>query len=205
MQLVKFFELIDCNSGGKYVNSVKRWILILPNLDASFAMLIATILMLSGAVPAHAGWVSGTLTTYEGQRPETDRSLHFENRATRDIYMAPTAPDGSFGAQLPPGIYELRAERGAILTQNIVVGTSEESLGRVSDLAPYSLARVFDFQYIAPSLLITAVPSTANINTFDTTPIPADAVAMPKPHTQLPQSPEMPPLTSQSRNDLPAE
>jgi hypothetical protein len=188
------------------VNSVKRW--VLPSLGASFAMLIATIVMMSGAVPAHAGWVSGTLTTYEGQRPETDRSLHFENRATRDIYMAPTAPDGSFGAQLPPGIYELRAERGAILAQNIVVGISEESLeslGRVSDLAPYSLARVFDFQYIAPSLLITAVPSTANINTFDTAPIPADAVVMPKPHTQLPQTPEMPPLTPQSRNDLPAE
>ncbi len=187
------------------MNSFKWWVLILPSLGGSCALLVAVIVMLFGAVPAHAGWVSGTLTTYEGQTPETDRSLHFENRATRDIYTAPTTSDGSFGAQLPPGIYELRAERGAILEQNIVVGTSEESLGRVSDLAPYSLDRVFDFQYIAPSLLITAVPSTANINTFDTTPIPADAVAMPKPPTHLPESPETPPLTPQSKTSSPTE
>lgn len=165
-------------------------------------ILLLTFVTVLTAAPARAGWVSGTLTTYEGGTPETDRSLHFQNRATRDIYMAPTARDGSFGVRLPPGIYQLRAERGAILRNNIVVGHSETSLGRVSDLAPYSLARVFEFQFIAPSLLITAVPSTANINTFDTTPIPNDAVAMAKPHTQLPESPAaITPMTPQRPNN----
>ncbi len=171
------------------------------------APLAALTFIVTAAPAARAGWVSGTLTTYEGGTPETDRALHFQNRATHDIYMAPTARDGSFGVRLPPGVYQLRAERGAILVNNIVVRHSETSLGRISDLALYSLARIFDYQYIAPSLLITAVPSTANINTLDTTPIPSDAIAMPKPHTKLPESPGMiRPLTPQSAGDnLPAE
>jgi hypothetical protein len=145
------------------------------------------------SLQARAAVVSGTLVTYEGQKPETNRSLHFLNRATRDIYMAPTQPDGSFGTNLPPGIYNLRAERGAILRRNIVVTSQDVPLGQVSELAPYAPARLFDYQYIAPSILSFAAPSTANILTLDTTPIPAGAIAMPKPRSELPMTPEFAP------------
>jgi hypothetical protein len=133
---------------------------------------------LAQAIPAHAARVSGTFTGYEHSTPQKGASLHFENRVTRDAYMTLTADDGSFGANLPPGIYRLRGERGAILTGPITVGTNDVTLGTVGDLAPYSPARLCGLQYLAPAILISRAPSTANIMTLDTTaPLPPIAPA----------------------------
>lgn len=163
------------------------------------------MLGLLAAAPLRAAVVSGTLVTYEGQKPETNRSLHFLNRATRDLYMAPTRPDGSFGANLPPGIYNLRAERGAMLKRNIVVTDQNVPLGQVSELAPFDLRRIFDYQYIFPSILSVAAPSTANILTLDTTPIPVNSIAMPKPRPALPLTPEAAPPAPETRPASPTE
>jgi hypothetical protein len=141
-------------------------------------LVFAIAMFFTGAIPALAAHVSGTFTGYENATPQKAVSLHFENRVTRDAYMTLTAADGSFGAELPPGIYRLRGEHGAVLTGPITVGTADATLGRVSDLAPYSPARLCGLQYLAPAILISPAPSTANIMTLDTTaPLPPIAPA----------------------------
>jgi hypothetical protein len=130
--------------------------------------------------PAAAARVSGTLTGYQGQ-PEPSRDLHFENCVTQDEYLAPTHSDSSFAQSLPPGCYDLRAERGAILRHGIIVGDQDVAIGAVSDLAPLAPARLFNLEELFPTLLTSPAPSTAYIFTHDPTVVPASAavVAMP--------------------------
>jgi hypothetical protein len=130
---------------------------------------------LIGGGSSLAANVSGTLVAYEGQTPEPGQPLHFQNRITADIFMATSSSDGSFMANLPPGAYDLRSEHGAVLAGPIYVGPSEISLGRVSDPAPYAPERLFTLQSVAPSILDSPAPSTANIMTRDTTPVPPNA------------------------------
>lgn len=132
---------------------------------------------------AYAARVSGKLVSYHGQ-PAPSRDLHFENCVSRDIYLAPTHGDGSFAQTLPPGCYNLRAERGAILKSSIEVGAAPVDLGQVSDLAPRAPARLFDLQSIFPSLLYSPAPSTAYIFTRDTTVVPASAPKIPAPGSE---------------------
>ncbi len=145
-------------------------------LGATLAFAIA----LAPPPAAHAARVSGRLVSYHGQ-PAPSRDLHFENCVSRDIYLAPTHGDGSFAQTLPPGCYNLRAERGAILKSSIEVGAAPIDLGQVSDLAPLAPARLFDLQSIFPSLLYSPAPSTAYIFTRDTTVVPASAPKIPAP------------------------
>lgn len=132
---------------------------------------------------ARAGRVSGVLLTYQGQ-PDPSRDLHFENCVTRDIFLAPTHSDGSFAQTLPPGCYNLRAERGAILRSGIRVDDAAVPLGQVSELAPLAPARLFDLQAIFPSLLTSPAPSTAYIYTRDTTVVPASAPKVAAPSSE---------------------
>ena len=76
----------------------------------------------AGARIAGAANVSGTMSYRDGS-PADKRELHYENRVTNDIFVAPTKPDGSFTADLPPGLYDLRAERGVVLASKIRVDT----------------------------------------------------------------------------------
>jgi hypothetical protein len=139
---------------------------------------LAITALFARATPALAARVSGTLKGYETAAPQKGVYLHFENRVTRDVYMTLTAEDGSFGAQLPPGVYRLRGERGAVLAGPITVGVANAALGPVSDLAPYAPARLCGLQYLAPAILTSPAPSTANIMTLDTTaPLPPVAPA----------------------------
>jgi hypothetical protein len=146
---------------------------------SSFAATALTLVALVPAV-ASATRVSGTLVAYQGQ-PEVSRDLHFENCVTRDSYLAPTHSDGSFAQSLPPGSYDLRAERGAILRHGIIVGDTPVAVGQVSDLAPYAPARLFDLESLFPTLLTSPAPSTAYIFTRDYTVVPpsASVVAVP--------------------------
>jgi hypothetical protein len=130
--------------------------------------------------------VGGTLIAYEGSALGGGYTLHFQNEATGDCYIATTANDSSFGAQLPPGIYDLRAERGAILVHAIIVAAGDRELGQVSDLAPYAPQRIWQFQQIAPAQVTSAAPSTANIHTLDTTRLPASTYVANAPAVDLP-------------------
>ena len=141
-------------------------------------------LVLDAARPAAAAArVSGTLTSYQGQ-PEASRDLHFENCATHDSYLAPTHADSSFAQNLPPGCYDLRGERGAILRRAIIVHDSDLALGAVSDLAPLAPARWFDLEALFPTLLTSPAPSTAYIFTHDPTVVPVSAAAVATPSSE---------------------
>jgi hypothetical protein len=144
----------------------------------------AALIMLAGvlaiafdaALPAAAAAarVSGTLVGYRGQ-PEPSRDLHFENCISHDSYLAPTHTDATFAQNLPPGCYNLRAERGAILRLGIIVNDTDLALGPISDLAPFAPARLFDLEALFPTLLTSPAPSTAYIFTHDPTVVPASA------------------------------
>jgi len=132
---------------------------------------------------AAAARVSGTLVGYQGQ-PEPSRDLHFENCASHDSFLAPTHTDATFAQNLPPGCYNLRAERGAILRPEIAVRDQDVALGSVSELAPYAPARLFDLEALFPTLLTSPAPSTAYIFTHDPTVVPASAAIVKVPSSE---------------------
>ena len=145
------------------------------------ALAIAIIAPLCRPGAAWAARVSGILSGYESSAPQASRDLHFQNETTLDVILSPTHADGAFAANLPPGVYSLRTETGAILARNIRVGMKPVSLGTVSELAPFAPARLFDHQGIAPSILTSPAPSTGYVMTLDRTPPPANAPVVPKP------------------------
>jgi len=127
----------------------------------SAAILVATIAM---AAYADASIVSGVYTN-RGGAPLSDHQLHFQNRVSGDMYLTRSGGDGSFSADLPPGIYDLRAERGLVIRSGIVVGPTPVSVGRVNDgeLMSDVLREPFERQGIAPALVDVAAPATAHV------------------------------------------
>jgi hypothetical protein len=140
------------------------------------ATVLVFALAFDAALPAAAAAarVSGTFVGYRGQ-PEPSRDLHFENCISHDSYLAPTHTDATFAQNLPPGCYNLRAERGAILRLGIIVNDTDLALGPIRDLAPFAPARLFDLEALFPTLLTSPAPSTAYIFTHDPTVVPASA------------------------------
>jgi len=129
----------------------------------SLSVAVATGLA-SWAQIAGAANVSGVMS-YRGGKPADKRQLHYENRVTSDIYVAPTQPDGSFTADLPPGIYDLRAERGVVLAGQIRVDKDDVNVGHVVEPAPLDLRRPFEHEGVADALVDSPAPATANVNT----------------------------------------
>ena len=161
--------------------------------SASILMLMGVTLIL--AAPASAARISGTFKGYEQAAPQKGVYLHLENMVTHDSYMALTANDGSFSADLPPGVYRVRGERGAILAGPLTVGAADTALGPVSDLAPFAPSRFCHLQQLAPSMLTSPAPSAANIMTEDkTTPLPPVTVRVTSPTLDL--SAPAPPITA---------
>jgi hypothetical protein len=115
-----------------------------------------------GASIAGAAIVSGSMT-YRNGKAADKRQLHFENRTTGDMYVAPTEADGSFTADLPPGLYDLRAERGVILKRKIRVDESDLSVGRVIEPAPLDVHRPFQHEGVADTIVVSPAPSTASL------------------------------------------
>jgi hypothetical protein len=154
---------------------------------AGFAMVAGIACAAAAPQAASAANVSGALITPQGQ-PAPSRDLHFENRITRDIYLCPTHQDGSFRQNLPPGQYDLRAERGAIVASSIRVTDADLSLGKLTEPSPYSPWRILELEDIAPSLLTSPAPSTAYLMTQDTTVVPASAplIMQPELHVSTP-------------------
>lgn len=111
---------------------------------------------------AGAAIVSG-LMSYRDGRPADKRQLHYENLVTSDIYVAPTEPDGTFKADLPPGIYDLRAERGLILASGIRVDAADVNIGHVVEPAPLDVLRPFEREGVAEAIVDSPAPATANI------------------------------------------
>lgn len=116
----------------------------------------------AGARIAGAANVSGTMSYRDGKAAER-RQLHYQNRITNDIFVAPTKPDGSFTADLPPGWYDLRAERGVVLASKIRVDTEDVNVGHVVEPAPLDVRRPFEHQDVAEALVESPAPATANI------------------------------------------
>ncbi|MGD1026450.1 hypothetical protein [Candidatus Binatus soli] len=117
----------------------------------------------AGARIAGAANISG-LMSYRNGKPAEQRWLHYENRVTSDIYIAPTKPDGSFTADLPPGLYDLRAERGVILASKIRVDAQDVNIGHVVEPAPLDMRRPFENEGVAEALVVSPAPATANLS-----------------------------------------
>jgi hypothetical protein len=117
----------------------------------------------AGARIAGAASVSG-LMSYRNGRPAAQRWLHYENRVTSDIYIAPTEPDGSFTADLPPGLYDLRAECGVILASKIRVDAPDVYIGHVVEPALLDVCRPFESEGVAEALVVSPAPATANLS-----------------------------------------
>ncbi len=116
----------------------------------------------AGARIAGAANVSGAMS-YQNGKPAGQRWLHYENRVTSDIYIAPTNPDGSFTADLPPGLYDLRAERGVILVGKIRVDAADLNIGHVVEPGPLDIRRPFENESVAEAIVESPAPSTANL------------------------------------------
>ncbi len=126
----------------------------------SIPVFIAILALVCGGFNARAAEVGGVLSAPSGQ--VAGRELHFENHASRDIFMAPTSDKGEFEADLPPGIYSLRGERGTIFGPEIVVaGPEPVDLGTVNQPTGCNPLRIFQMEGVVPVLVHTPAPSTA--------------------------------------------
>jgi hypothetical protein len=125
-------------------------------------LLVLCAAMMAGSRSAGAANVSGVMS-YRNGKAADKRQLHYENRTTNDIYVAPTNPDGSFTADLPPGVYDLRAERGVIIASKIRVGDEDINIGHVVEPPMLDPMRPFQHEGVAESIVDNAAPSTANL------------------------------------------
>jgi hypothetical protein len=116
----------------------------------------------TGARIARAANVSGTMSYRDG-KPADRRQLHYENRVTSDIFVAPTKPDGSFTADLPPGFYDLRAERGVVLVSKIRVDNEDLNVGHVVEPPMLDVRRPFEHEGVADTIVDSPAPATANL------------------------------------------
>jgi hypothetical protein len=122
----------------------------------------AVIWLVFPAVQASAANASGALISASGT-PLADYQLHFENQVSGDIYLIRTGADGSFSADLPPGVYDLRAERGLVLRSRVMVGEFEVNVGQVTPGAPLDVRGPFEREGIGPALVQTQAPATAHL------------------------------------------
>jgi hypothetical protein len=134
--------------------------------DFRFAAIVLSVAVgagiAAGARMAGAANVSGMMS-YRNEKPAERRQLHYENRVTSDIYVAPTTPDGSFTADLPPGVYDLRAERGVVLVSRIRVDSADINVGHVLEPAPLDVRRPFEREGVADTLVESPAPATSNV------------------------------------------
>lgn len=136
------------------------------------ATIVATVLML--AARADAAMVSGVYTSRSG-KPIADHQLHFENRVSGDMFLTRTGSDGSFSSDLPPGIYDLRAERGLVVKSGIRVEGADLGVGHVTDGAPLDVRRPFEREGVVASLVDTEAPATAHVDKRATASSPSSA------------------------------
>ena len=144
---------------------MKHW----PHLKLSSAVVPALIAIALGTcIFARPHWalavvVSGNFV-YQNSKPAEHRQLHFENRATGDMYIAPTDDSGNFSVDLPPGLYDLRAERGVILKYRVKIEQEPLNVGRVVEPVPLDVHRIFQHETVGEDIVKSPAPSTANLS-----------------------------------------
>ena len=129
----------------------------------SLAGLAALLFALAISAPGSASEVSGSFVYRDGA-PAKDRQLHFENQVSHDWFIAVTNGDGNFRVDLPPGTYDLRAERGVVLKPDIVVSQGPLDVGRSIEPAPLDVRRPFEHEGLGQSYVTTVAPATANVH-----------------------------------------
>jgi hypothetical protein len=127
----------------------------------ALSILAAAAIVVPGA---NAALVTGSFV-YRGGRPANQRQLHFENRVSHDMFIAPTGSDGTYSVDLPPGVYDLRAERGVILKSGVVVaGDQPVDAGQAVEPAPLDVRRPFEREGVGENIVQTEAPGTANLH-----------------------------------------
>jgi hypothetical protein len=151
-----------------------------PVLKRLLALIAVVVSVSSGAISAQAALVSGILTTPDGH-PASDRQIHFENRVTGVLYLVRTDPDGKFSAHLPPGVYDLRQERGPIIRAGIGVIGASGDLGKVPEVDVSFWSHLFELEALGERIANSPAPATANLpgGGVDTQPSAAPSPAVP--------------------------
>jgi len=147
--------------GGIVVRGMASW-LSAAGRAGGLALAIALALAPSVAYGIGPAVVTGSFAYRDGS-PAKDRQLHFENRASRDIYVVGTGSDGTFSVDLPQGVYDLRAERGLVLISGIVVAKSDLNVGKAVEGAPLDVRRPFDYEGVAAAIVTSPAPATAHV------------------------------------------
>jgi hypothetical protein len=114
------------------------------------------------AMPSPSTPVSGVLTDPQGH-PLAHIELHVQGQINPDIYTVRTGAGGSFSIALPPGIYDLRGEHGAIIVAGVRIEHRAVSLGPVQTPAPLAPTRLFDRQAIGEAIVSSPAPAGARM------------------------------------------
>jgi hypothetical protein len=129
------------------------------------AMAAAFGIALAAALPprAQATTVHGILTG-ANRGSGLANQVYLQDRVSRDVFIASPKADGAFSANVPPGVYDLRAEPGPILVGGIVVGLAEVNLGNVQVPRSFNFGSLFQRQRLAPAQVqVPAAPATAHL------------------------------------------
>jgi hypothetical protein len=121
-------------------------------------------LTLASPYAVEAATVRGILLGGDG-RPDSVNQIYFENGISGDVFLDVPGSDGAFGADLPPGVYNLRIQQGLILVAGIVVEEKEVDVGKVNEPSSFSPMHFFQHQRVAPAMIEIAAPSTAYLVT----------------------------------------
>jgi hypothetical protein len=152
------------------------------------AMLAVAGIVGAAGSSAFAANVSGNLVTVDGKAAR-NRQIHFENRVTHDLFLIMTVRDGQFSIDLPPGSYDLRSDRGAIMGPLIDVDEADVALGDIVQRAGWR-GQIFQREGVLKGILATPAPSTANIPPFP--PVMADEAAGPAASSMPNTKPQVP-------------
>ncbi len=133
---------------------------------------------IAATIPSPSTPVSGVLTDPHGQ-PLANMEIHFQGRVDPDIFTVRTGAGGAFATVLPPGIYDLRDEHGAIIAADVAVGRGATSIGRVEAPAPLAPTRLFDRQAVSPVIVKTRAPAGAYVPAPGEAPVAVMPVASP--------------------------
>jgi hypothetical protein len=133
------------------------------SISTSIAIALAALISIFARPPVAAAIVVSGSMVYQNSKPAEHRQLHFENRATGDMFIAPTDDTGNFSVDLPPGLYDLRAERGVILKYRVNVEQDPVDIGRVVEPVPLDVHRIFQHESVGEEIVNSPAPSTANL------------------------------------------
>jgi hypothetical protein len=78
-----------------------------------------------------------------------------------DVFLTATNADGSFSYALPPGLYELREERGPVVAGYIAAQGEDITLGTVSE--PPSIMNLLQSEAVAPAQIRSPAPITSSV------------------------------------------